>query len=89
MATYRPFVEAVQWTGANVIEIRQFVRDNEGYFNEAVIRDEVLYLQTAQPDPFAGTAEIAVLATNWVVRSGDDIEVVTDAVFVSQYTLEV
>ena len=89
MATYRPFVEAVQWTGANVIEIRQFVRDNEGYFNEAVIRDGVLYLQTAPPDPFVGTAEIAVPVTNWVVRSGDDIEVMTNVLFVSQYTLEV
>jgi len=89
MATYRSFVEAVQWTGTNVIEIRQFVRTNEGYFNEAIIRDGALYLTTGTPHPVVGAAEIAVPPTNWVVRSGDDVTVMTNALFISQYTLQV
>ncbi len=86
MAIYRAFVEAIQWTGTNVIEIRQFVRANTGYFNEVIIRDGVLYLRTIAPDPMAGTAEIAVPVTNWVVRSGNQVGTVTNAVFISQYT---
>jgi len=86
MATYRAFVEAIQWTGANVIEIRQFVRANQGYFNDVLIRDGVLYLRTIAPHPIVGTAEVAVPVTNWVVRSGDQVGTVTNAVFISQYT---
>ena len=86
MAIFRPFVEAVQWTGSNVTEIRQFVRSNQGYFNEVLIRLGVLYLRAAVPDPVSGTAEITVPVNNWVVRSGDQVGTVTNAVFVSQYT---
>jgi hypothetical protein len=88
MAIFRPFVEAIQWLGTNVTEIRQFIRANQGYFNNAVIRDGVLYLQTFTPDPVVGTAEIPVPVNNWVIRSGDQISTVTDSVFISQYTPE-
>lgn len=87
MAIFHPFVEAVQWTGTNITEIRQFVRANQGYFNNAVIRDGVLYLQTFAPDSIAGSAEIAVPVNNWVVREHGNVMLsMTDALFTSQFT---
>ena len=85
MAIFRPYVEAVQWTGTNVIEIRQFVRANQGFMNDAVIDGGVLYLVTNPPPPLP-SERIAVPVGNWLVRSGVNIESLTDAEFLSRYT---
>jgi hypothetical protein len=90
MAKYRPFVQAVQWTGTNVIEIRQFIRANTGAINDAIITDGVLYLRRNPLDELRPEQPIPVQPTEWaVVRGNGMVEVLSDAVFIATYDLAV
>jgi hypothetical protein len=86
MAKFRPYVEAVQWIGTNVTEIRQFVRSNAGLVTEAVIRDGVLYLE-ANPVKGVGltTVPIMVPLNSWAVRVGGTMTAMTPEEFVALY----
>jgi hypothetical protein len=86
---YRPYVDAVQWTGTNVTEIRQFVR-SEG-INDAVIRDGVLYLQPPFPTnpPIPGIGPVEVPTGNWIVNNAGVIETYTQEQFDGKYELDI
>jgi len=89
MAKYRPFVNAIQWTGSNVIEIRQFVRNSGGVINDAVIVDGILTLKQLPGDELRPDAPIQVLVTEWVVIIGVTVNKLTNTVFVATYELAV
>lgn len=83
MTRFRPYVDAVQWTGSNVIEVRQFVRAVPGVIRDAVIRDGILYI-TQQ-----GGIEFAVAVSSWLVRSGFEVFAQDPTVFASAYEADV
>ena len=84
MAIFRPYVDAIQWTGSNVTEIRQFVRASTGIINDAVIRNGVLYL-TMSPSWPANEVLIAVPIGDWVIKSGSQVFTLTQSDFAAQY----
>lgn len=83
MVRYRPYVDAVQWIGTNVTEIRQFVRANTGLINDAVIRDGVLYLVPNSATAALGLPilDIVVPLNSWAVRANATISSYTTAEF--------
>jgi len=89
MVRYLPYVEALQWLGTNVIEVRQFVRANSGVINNAVIRDSVLYLEpTGVPvTTIPGYAPIPVPVNNWIIRSGSTLLTMDPTTFTQNYVL--
>ena len=89
MAKYRSFVNAVQWTGTNVTEIRQFVRASGGVINDAVIVNGVLTLKQLPGDELRPDAPIQVLATEWVVIIGTTVGKLTNTIFIATYELAV
>lgn len=86
-----PKSKATQWTGANVIEVRQVVRAGLGAFNDAIIDGGVLYIFVTPP---AGGVEpgmppfprIEVPVGFWLV-SGDPFNPLSDADFTARYTV--
>ena len=83
MAIYHPYVDAVQWLGTNVTEIRQFVRANAGLINSASVHaDGVLYLE---PTVGAESLAIPVNVNDWVVRSGVYVFTLSPTVFAATY----
>jgi len=87
MARYLPFVDAIQWTGTNVTEIRQFVRANPGVINDAVIREGVLFLTVTPGGPVNFETLLRVEVTQWVVRTAGQVFALDNALFITQYTL--
>lgn len=89
MARYRPYVEAVQWTGINVIEIRQFIRANKGAVNDATIIDGVLVLFPVGAAPVVTPlVTISVPVNNWIViREGGEILNLDTVSFLARYEL--
>ena len=89
MAKYRPYVQAVQWLGTNVQEIRQFVNLFSGFLTSAVIRNGVLFLEgTATGNPISLRVEM----NTWLVVAGSDasfISLLQPTEFASQYELDV
>ena len=90
MVKYRPYVEAVQWTGINVIEMRQFIRDNKGAVNDATILNGVLVLFPTGVSPGSTSREtISVPVDNWVVIVGDGEVLSLDTLsFLARYELD-
>jgi hypothetical protein len=91
MTRYRPFVDAVQWTGSNVTEIRQFVRAHPNC--DAVIRDGLLYITYpgiggVSPGEIV-ISEYVIAQTEWAVFSGDTfVGVFADVRFQTLYRLD-
>lgn len=88
MTKYRPFINAVQWTGTNVTEIRQFVRNSGGIINDATIINGVLTLRQTPGDEPRPDVPIQVFVTEWVVTTGIIVTKQTNADFVSLYELD-
>ena len=82
MARFRPYVDAVQWTGTNVIEVRQFVRTATGAINDAVIRDGVLYIEPSVP---GAAFSLAVPVSSWVVIAEGLAGVLDNTEFLARY----
>jgi hypothetical protein len=83
-------IQAVQWTGTNVTEIRQIVRAGLGAFNDAIIRNGTLYIfNTATgTDPVEGIPPpmIPVPVGSWLV-TGDPFNPLTDAQFTARFRI--
>jgi hypothetical protein len=88
MARYRPYVDAVQWIGTNVIEIRQFVRANTGVINDAVIVDGILILRPMAGDQLAAAIPVSVAVNEWVVINGGLVTAMNNTAFLAQYELD-
>lgn len=88
MTKYRPFINAVQWTGTNITEIRQFVRNSGGVINNATIVNGVLTLGQTPGDQLCPDIPIQVFVTDWVVITGKLVTKQTDADFVTLYELD-
>lgn len=88
MTKYRPFIQAVQWTGTNVTEIRQFVRANTGTINDAVITNGILYLQRNPTHELRPDKPIAVNVTDWAIITGDVVSVMVNTLFVQTFELD-
>jgi hypothetical protein len=88
MVIYHPYVDAVQWLGTNVIEIRQFVRANG--VSDVVIQAGILYIGPPFPTDAAiaaGAVPMAVPVNNWVVSNAGDMETYTTDQFNKRYQL--
>lgn len=85
MARYVPYVDAVQWTGTNVIEIRQFVNATPDVISSAVIRDGILYLTPA--NPLSPAVDVAVPIGSYVLREGSFVYSVTQLELDQRYLL--
>jgi hypothetical protein len=59
MTRYRAYVEAIQWIGTNVIEMRQFVRANSDSIDGAVIEGATLRLTSTTGGIVPGEAVVA------------------------------
>ena len=83
MVHYRPYVDAIQWLGTNIIPVRQFVNSSPGVIRTGVIRDGVLYItQVGSP------IEIPVPVNNWLVRSGFEVFTLEPTEFDLKYVLD-
>jgi hypothetical protein len=85
MAKYQQFINAIQWTGSNVIEIRQFVRNSGGDINDAVIQDGILYLNRNPLDELRPVSPIQVLVTEWITITGHIVAKITNDNFIAQF----
>ena len=87
-ANFAPYVQALQWDGTNVTEMRQFVRNSGGAITEAGIRNGVLFLTPNIPDTLIGGLEpIEVPVNNWVVISLGNVLSLTPTDFAARYKL--
>lgn len=82
MAKFIPLVDAVQWLGTNITEIRQFIRAAGPPPYSAVIRDGILYVQEGLTP---GLIPIAVPVNNWVIITAETVTVLDDLTFLARY----
>ena len=83
MVHYRPFVDAIQWLGTNVIPVRQFINNAPGVIRSAVVRDGVLYVTQVN-----SVIEIPVPVNNWLVTSGLELFTLENTEFNLRYVLD-
>jgi hypothetical protein len=86
MVRYHSYVEALQWLGTNVIEVRQFVRANSDAIAGAVISGTELTL-TSPLGNIPGETVIVQL-NEWIVCSQRHVSVMTPEAFAAQYELD-
>lgn len=88
MTKYRPFINAVQWTGTNVTEIRQFVRASGGAINDATVIDGVLTLRQTPGDEIRPEPPIQIFVTEWAIITGTTVTKLPNAIFITLYELD-
>ena len=83
-------IQAVQWTGTNVTEVRQIVRAGLGAYNDAIIRNGTLYIFNSatgtDPANDQSSTMIPVPVGSWLVV-GDPYNPLTDAQFTARFRI--
>jgi hypothetical protein len=83
MPRYRPYVDAIQWLGNNVTQVRQFINAAPGAIRSATVREGILYVAQV-----GSVIEIPVPQNNWLVRRASEVFTLDPADFDSQYLLD-
>jgi hypothetical protein len=84
MARYRPYVDAVQWTGTNVTEIRQFVRVSDVLGVPSISGTNLVLNYLLATD-----SPTIVAVGDWVVRSGTAITTYSQAAFDARFEADI
>lgn len=85
MARYRPYIEAVQWTGTNLDEVEQFVTEHSDSITGGTVEGTVLTLTS--PLGIIPGETVAVQADQWVICQNRHVRIMTPEEFAALYEL--
>jgi len=89
MARYHPYIDAVQWIGTNVTEIRQFVRSASGVISTTTIVGDTLEIVLANGEGRTAQLNDWIIQGGWTLAGTRGVTMMNPAQFAGLYELSI